>query len=85
MAELGVVALDDSLDIGGLPLHSRPMIFFQGDLFEIDNNHIRLKNLLNGNIFLSDFFVENTNVDRIDMKKGLSHVITFTATEGKIR
>ena len=27
-AELGVVGLDDSLDNGGLPLHSRPLIFF---------------------------------------------------------
>lgn len=49
MVELGVVGLDDSLDIGGLPLHSRPLIFFHGDLFEFDPNHIRLKNILNGN------------------------------------
>jgi hypothetical protein len=35
--------------------------------------------------FKLDFYVENINVERLDIKRGLSHVISFTAVDNKIR
>ncbi|XP_032877892.1 ribosome production factor 2 homolog [Amblyraja radiata] len=55
---------------------SKPMLVFAGDLFELDNNHKRLKNLL------IDFF-RGPTVLNIRLG-GLEIVLHFTALAGKI-
>ena len=35
-------------------------------------------------LILKDFFVENIPLDHIDFKRGLTHILTFTAIEKKI-
>uniref|UniRef100_UPI00398E755F ribosome production factor 2 homolog isoform X1 n=2 Tax=Pristiophorus japonicus TaxID=55135 RepID=UPI00398E755F len=78
MIELGIEKFDGLRDFKNSKSAegSKPMLIFAGDLFEIDNNHKRLKNLL------IDFF-RGPTVPNIRLG-GLEIVLHFTAFAGKI-
>ncbi|XP_073711930.1 ribosome production factor 2 homolog [Misgurnus anguillicaudatus] len=78
MFELGIekfVALKD-IKINKCPEGTKPMLVFTGELFDTDNEHKRLKNLL------TDFFC-GPKVKAVRLA-GLEHVLHFTALDGKI-
>eukprot|EP01017_Pseudomicrothorax_dubius_P033626 TRINITY_DN4519_c0_g3_i3.p1 TRINITY_DN4519_c0_g3~~TRINITY_DN4519_c0_g3_i3.p1 ORF type:complete len:337 (-),score=72.74 TRINITY_DN4519_c0_g3_i3:163-1173(-) len=58
-----------------LPAGCRPCLIFEGDLFEYDPIHIRMKNLF------TDFFYENSPVKSVDIRKGIVYTIVITSSE----
>ncbi|KRX06926.1 hypothetical protein PPERSA_07089 [Pseudocohnilembus persalinus] len=61
-----------------IPANQRPVIIFQGDVFETQPAHMKIKNLL------LDLFVENVEIKNIDLIQGLSHAVVVSANEENI-
>ncbi|EGR29115.1 hypothetical protein IMG5_162990 [Ichthyophthirius multifiliis] len=81
MVELGINNLqsqNEKLGLVDIPAQCRPVLVFQGPLFDSEPSFVRIKNLLN------DFFVENIEVKEIDIIKGLKYTLVFTADQQNI-
>lgn len=73
---------NDCKGIIDIPKGSKPCLHFEGDLFEYDEKYKYLKNFFIGWIRInSDFFYENSKFEKIDLVKGFTHLISFTAEE----
>ncbi|KAL4512283.1 hypothetical protein ABPG72_005285 [Tetrahymena utriculariae] len=81
MVEFGVSNMKSQssfTSIIDIPSQARPVLVFQGPLFDSEPTFMKIKNLLN------DFFVENVNVAEIDIMTGMRYSIVFTANEKNI-
>lgn len=61
-----------------IPLHTRPLLMFNGDVFGYNGIHMRLHNLL------TDFFTENEKTDGIESSNDLNLIISINASEEAI-
>lgn len=79
MVEFGIEGEESELlcDLPDIPINCRPFLVFQGDRWETDETHVKLRNLL------QDFFAENIQVEELEINS-IKLVITFSAIGGKI-
>ncbi|CAD8105059.1 unnamed protein product [Paramecium sonneborni] len=57
-----------------IPMHARPLIIFNGEVFGFNSNHMKLHNLL------TDFFYENVPISDIK-SSDINLIISITATD----
>lgn len=78
MVELGLVEFKGQEEFTtqlNIPIHSRPLIIFNGDVFGYNGAHMKIHNLF------TDFFYENVETDGIKNSNDLSLIISITADE----
>lgn len=78
MLEIGIQnfkSIDDIKSNINIPAHARPVIMFQGDIFEYNPIYSKLKNLL------YDLFSENEPIKTINIVNGLAYAVVISANE----